>query len=161
MTKQTSLTLWRISNYPDLSGKGGLEAEGRWHSRGWKVAYLADSSTGALLEVLVHLQIEGDDLPDSFMLLRISIPNSMRVLELAPPPGEDWKSDEALTRKIGDEWLASKTTALARVPSSIVTGAWNYLLNPDHPDAGNVEIVSVTREKYDRRLFRLGPRLSK
>lgn len=34
MTKQTSLTLWRISNYPDLSGKGGLEAEGRWHSRG-------------------------------------------------------------------------------------------------------------------------------
>lgn len=161
MTKQDSLTLWRISNYADLSGKGGLEADGRWHSRGWKVAYLADSSTGALLEVLVHLQIDGEDLPDSFMLLRVSIPSSMPIAELTPNPGVDWKYDEALTRKIGDEWLTSKSTALARVPSSIVTGAWNYLLNPDHPDSGRLELVAVTQEKYDQRLFRLGPKLSK
>jgi hypothetical protein len=30
---------------------------------------------------------------------------------------------------------------------------WNCMLNPKHPDAGQVRVVSVIRERFDNRLF--------
>ncbi|MGB9409097.1 MAG: RES family NAD+ phosphorylase, partial [Terracidiphilus sp.] len=48
-------TLWRISNYVDLSGEGGLTASARWHTKGKPVVYLADSPAGAMLERIVHM----------------------------------------------------------------------------------------------------------
>ena len=48
-------TLWRISNYLDLSGEGALGTSGRWHTEGRLVVYLADCPAGALLERIVHL----------------------------------------------------------------------------------------------------------
>jgi len=47
------MELWRISNYADLSGAGGLQAAGRWHTRGKRIVYLADHPASALLEMLV------------------------------------------------------------------------------------------------------------
>ena len=38
-----------------LSGRGGLEADGRWHTAGRPVVYLASSEALAVLEVRVHL----------------------------------------------------------------------------------------------------------
>jgi RES domain-containing protein len=52
------MELWRISNYADLSGAGGLRAAGRWHSQGKRIVYLADHPSSALLEMLVHLDRE-------------------------------------------------------------------------------------------------------
>jgi RES domain-containing protein len=49
------MDLWRILNYADLSGLGGLRAAGRWHSQGRRIVYLADHPSSALLEMLVHL----------------------------------------------------------------------------------------------------------
>ena len=49
------MELWRISNYADLSGIGGLRAAGRWHSQGRRIVYLADHESSALLEMLVHM----------------------------------------------------------------------------------------------------------
>jgi RES domain-containing protein len=57
------MRLWRISNYADLSGEGGRRAEGRWHERGRPVVYLAEHAALALLETMVHLEIEYEDLP--------------------------------------------------------------------------------------------------
>jgi hypothetical protein len=53
---------------------------------------------------------------------------------------EDWKADPppVSTQHIGDEWLASKQNGLVlRVPSTI-TGEWNALFNPEHPQAAKV-----------------------
>jgi len=33
---------------------------------------------------------------------------------------------------------------------------WNYLLNPEHPDAKKIEVAEVVRERFDNRLFRFG-----
>jgi len=63
-----------------------------------------------------------------------------------------------LTRSIGDVWLTSMKSALARVPSVIVPRTWNYLLNPAHPDAKQVQVAEVIRERFDNRLFRFGGR---
>ncbi|AVT78400.1 hypothetical protein RPPS3_43380 [Rhodopseudomonas palustris] len=52
------MELWRISNYADLTGTGGLRASGRWHSRGRRIVYLADHPSSAVLEMLVHMDRE-------------------------------------------------------------------------------------------------------
>ena len=57
------MRLWRISNHASLTGEGGLYASGRWHTRGQRVVYLADHPASALLEVMVHLEIDAEDLP--------------------------------------------------------------------------------------------------
>jgi RES domain-containing protein len=94
-------------------------------------------------------------LPEGYTLLKV---RSSALLEFsdAEPIPEDWRERLELTQMIGDQWLAERTSALMRVPSSIVSETWNYLLNPEHPDAGLVKIVGVTQERYDPRLFRFG-----
>jgi RES domain-containing protein len=149
-------TLWRISNYSDLSGLGGEFASARWHSVGRRIVYLAESPASALLETLVHLDPDEDETPDFFTLLRISHPGDLAIEELAPAEQSPWIEDQEFTRRMGDAWLIGLKTPLARVPSAIAPFTSNYLLNPAHPQAAQFTIVSRTRERFDNRLFRSG-----
>ena len=72
------MRLWRISNHASLSGDGGLYASGRWHTRGRRVVYLADHPASALLEVMVHLEIDAEDLPTHYQLLGVEVPDGLR-----------------------------------------------------------------------------------
>ncbi|WP_431860509.1 RES family NAD+ phosphorylase [Azospirillum sp.] len=147
------MRLWRISNYADLQGVGGLRAGGRWHSRGRPVVYLADSAAGALLEVLVHLEVATPDaLPDTYQLLTVEVEDTVVPVDCPPLPA-DWPAREGVTRGVGDAWLAAGRSALLRVPSAIVPDVHNVLLNPLHPDAGKATIIAVRTVPFDRRLF--------
>jgi len=112
----------------------------------------------ALVESLVHLDVDSEDTPDFYTLLKVSVPDGLAIKLLDPPVGVDWKEDLELTRRTGDAWLASMETPLACVPSAIAPHTWNYLLNPEHPDAKQVVVVEVIRERFDNRLFRFGTR---
>src|ERR1035438_1143511 len=153
-------TLWRISGYPDLRGEGGLGASGRWHTEGRLVVYLADCPAGALLERIVHMtdMIEDAFLPQFYQLLKVSVPDELAIKSLNVLAPTDWKEHPEFTRNLGDAWLASQDTALARVPSVIAPQTWNYLLNPEHPEAKQVIVDEVIREQFDNRLFRFGVR---
>jgi RES domain-containing protein len=149
---------WRISDHVDLTGEGGRKASARWHTLGSRIVYMAESPMAALLETLVRLDVDPEDTPESYTLLGISVPDDLTVQSLDPPPGTEWKRDLELTRSIGDAWLTSAKTPLARVPSAIAPQTWNYLLNPAHPDAKQIQIAEVIRERFDERLFRFGAR---
>jgi RES domain-containing protein len=157
-------TLWRISNYADLSGEGGRGFSARWHIEGRLIVYLADSPAGAMLERIVHMMdvdidVDGDGiLPRFYQLLKVSVPDELAMKPLNTLAPTDWKQHPELTRTIGDAWLASLETPLARVPSAIVPHTWNYLLNPEHPDAKQVQIAEAIKERFDNRLFRSGGR---
>ena len=151
-------TLWRISNYIDLGGWGGRKFSSRWTSLGRRVVYFAESPTAALVETLVHLEVDSEDTPDFYTLLKMFIPDGLAIQSLDPPAGSEWKLNLTLTRRLGDAWLAGRETALARVPSAIAPETWNYLLNPEHPDAKKIEIAAVIKERFDNRLFRFGGR---
>lgn len=148
------MDLWRISNYPSLEGEGGRLAGGRWNSIGLPIVYLAASPPGALLEVLVHLELNEKKLPPAYTLLRVSVPSTRRIPQLKLPAGDSWKSDLTLTRSLGDAWLKARRSALARVPSAILPDTFNYLLNPLHPDATRVKIAATTKAALDTRLLR-------
>jgi RES domain-containing protein len=149
---------WRISNYADLSGEGGRLSSARWHTEGVSVVYLSDSPASAMLERIVHLQEGSGKLPQFYDLLRIVASDPVEVQELFPLVHVAWRDDVELTRRLGDAWLASLETPMARVPSAILPHTWNYLLNPLHPDAAQVQIAEVIRERFDFRLFRFGAR---
>ncbi|HKT68435.1 MAG TPA: RES family NAD+ phosphorylase, partial [Terriglobales bacterium] len=109
---------------------------------------------GALVEVLVHLELEPAHLPKSYKLLKAEAPDdiSMRAIgkaELA----EKWTQDLVTTRTLGDEWLRSRASALLRVPSAIVPEAFNVLMNPHHPEAARIRIVSHRDYPWDKRLL--------
>ena len=151
---QTKLDLWRISNFHSLSGEGGLLYSARWHTAGRPIVYLAASAAGAMIEVLVHLELEEDELPPAYTLLRVEAPGDAAIGELSAGRGDAWKADLALSRKVGDAWLKAGETALARVPSAILPNTFNYLLNPLHRDAKPIRMTGSTSANFDRRLLR-------
>jgi RES domain-containing protein len=151
-------TFWRISNHLDLGGWGGRNFSSRWSSLGKRIVFLAESPAGAMLEVLVHLKEREEGLPRIYTLLRIEAPDDLFIKQLNTIAPTDWKERLEFTRDLGDAWLASRESPLARVPSAIVPQTWNHLLNPEHPDAKQVEVAEVIREHFDSRLFRFGAR---
>ena len=154
------MILWRISNYADLSGSGGLLHRGRWHNRGRPVVYLAESAAGALLETLVHIEASHpSELPHSYQLLEVEVPKAAKVLDVAEPLGDGWQQEPSATRRIGDQWLAAQVSLVLRVPSAVVGGrTFKVLMNPAHPQAQTCRVVSVTRHPFDGRLR--GPKVS-
>ena len=146
--------LWRIGNRQTLSGEGGLRYAARWHSAGQPIVYLAESPAGALVEVLVHLELDAAELPAGYTLLRVTVPEDLEVDEIAPPLGEAWRDDLRLTRRLGDAWLAGGKGALARVPSVILPSTFNVLLNPLHAEAQRFAVAESTSLVFDRRLVR-------
>jgi RES domain-containing protein len=144
----------------DLSGEGGLGTSGRWHTEGRLVVYLVDCPAGALLERIVHLMDRNQDgiLPRFYQLLKVAVADDLAIKPLDPVAPSDWKERPEFTRSLGDAWLASRESPLARVPSVLAPHTWNYLLNPEHPDAKQIQIVEIVREAFDNRLFRLGSR---
>jgi len=147
--------LWRISNYEDLLGFGGLKASARWHTRGHRIVYLSTTPASALLEILVHLEIDEIHLPRFYRLLQISVPDDLAV-EKQEDWGKlpkSWQKKLALTRGLGDQWLERNSSALLQVPSAVIPYTSNFLLNPPHPDAARIKITSSSRQPFDRRLL--------
>jgi len=135
--------LWRISNHSSLTGEGGMRASGRWHTRGRRIVYCTQNPAAALLEILVHLEIDLRDLPTRYRLMKLHAPNHFPVHHAAGLPS-DWIERPDITRVIGDRWLRVADTAFLRVPSAVVPETFNVLLNPAHPQAKHVEVTEVS-----------------
>lgn len=98
--------------------------------------------------VKVHMMRE-------FKYVWMDIPGSLvTTLEKKELP-ENWKSVPApsLTREIGDRWFDSWKTPALKVPSTIITTEFNFVLNPSHQDFHRVKIGEFQDFKFDKRLF--------
>jgi RES domain-containing protein len=147
--------LWRISNHLSLAGEGALHTPGRWHSRGRRVVYCAQSPAAALLEILVHFEIDIQDLPARYRLLKIEAPDDVH-LESVSVKGlpMDWPARTEVTRRLGDGWLTKGSAALLTVPSAIVPETFNVLLNPAHQDTKRIVIIQADEHAIDPRLLK-------
>jgi RES domain-containing protein len=103
---------------------------------------------------MVHLEIDAEDLPTHYRLLGIDVPDGIPVMALAENELPDgWRTQIAVTRARGDEWLRTGRAVLLPVPSVVVPEAANYLLNPAHVEAARISIASTLRAPFDRRLM--------
>lgn len=149
------MILWRISNHVSLAGDGGMRASGRWHTRGHRVVYGSETPAAALLEILVHFEIDVRDLPTRYRLLKLRAPDDLAVDRvMAADLPADWLEQADLTRAIGDRWLQAGRSPLLRVPSAVVPETFNVLLNPGHAHAAQFELLHVSDHAIDSRLLR-------
>lgn len=147
------MILWRVSNYPSLDGIGGLYVSGRWHTKGHPVVYCAPNPATALLETLAHLEIDAEDRPERFQVLRIEGPETLSRERLAPSElAENWAEDLLVTQEYGDRWLRENRALLLEVPSVLVPETWNVLVNPLHPEMNQLQITKTYQHPFDTRL---------
>jgi RES domain-containing protein len=146
--------LWRISNYATLDGSGGLHVSGRWHTKGHPILYCSTNPSTALLEILVHMEIDAEDRPENFQVLKLSAPNTITPKRIKPadlPP--DWRTNLHATQAIGDQWLRERRSLLLEVPSILVPETSNLLVNPLHPSITRLKITAIYQHPFDARLF--------
>ena len=114
--------------------------------------YTAQSQSLAALEMLVHL--DSSELLGKYVLFEVGIDESfINNAEISQLP-RNWKAEPppAKLRTIGDEWVANGTCAVLRVPSALVPGENNFLLNPRHGDFPKLDIGNALSFRFDPRL---------
>jgi RES domain-containing protein len=82
------------------------------------------------------------------------VPDDLPVTDLLNDPPPYWRalnSPEAV--QIGGRWLAGRRTAVLRVPSAIAPREANYVVNPTHPDAARIQVLSPDPLVWDPRPF--------
>lgn len=152
------MEVYRLSRrkYSDtLSGKGASITGGRWNSVGIEVIYVATNRSLAMAEVAVSLSI--GTLPDDYMMLTISIPETVSLVHLNPEKlPKDWNAipHADATKKIGDDFVLKNEACLLRVPSAVTKGDYNLLINPFHPDFKEIKIIAAEPFPFDHRLFK-------
>jgi RES domain-containing protein len=108
-----------------------------------------------MAEVAVHLTVA--TLPGDFMMLEISIPEtiSVELIEEHNLPDE-WNifPHSVSTQKIGDNFIDSKKVCILKVPSAVVKGDFNYLINPNHKDFKEIKITKSENFPFDKRMFK-------
>lgn len=138
-----------------LQGIGAASADGyRWNSLNTYLVYTAESRALATLEVSVHLDLS-EDLPTDRCYVEIEIPDDIEILELTVDElPENWDSKPPIldTQYIGDDFVLQKEAAVLKVPSSIVPPEFNYLINPNHPDASKIKVINTQKLQFDKRL---------
>ncbi|MES9818765.1 MAG: RES family NAD+ phosphorylase [Candidatus Thiodiazotropha sp.] len=149
------MRVWRVCREPfaKLDGKGAELRGGRWNSPGRPVVYTSTHLSLAILEVLVHLEVDFEDLPDDYVSVEIDIPDNVVAEELK---ADTDVHNIAETKDIGDKWLTSAQSVLLEVPSAVVPKERNLCLNPTHGDFEVIQTVDVEPFQFDPRLFEFG-----
>ena len=138
----------------DLSGRGAEKAGGRWNSKGTAIIYTSESRALCTTEIAVHTPL--GILPLDYVIIAIEIPKTVAVQELKDTElPEDWKSlpHSHSTQEIGDAFIAAEKFAVIKVPSAVVQGEFNYLLNPAHRDFKKIKVKLTEPFDFDERLF--------
>lgn len=141
------------SRFPLLDGTGARLHGGRWNSPGSSVIYAAETYSGAILELLVHANL--NRLPHTQAVLTIEIPGDLAVEQLAASELPGWDApNQAVSRAFGDRWLVETRTAVLVVPSLVTQGREdNILLNPAHPEFARITHTPPNPVVWDERLF--------
>lgn len=139
----------------ELSGKGASLSANRWNSKGTEIIYCASSRALAMAEVAVHLNLAL--IPNDYLMLEIHIPDSIKIQKIDQsdlPSGWDLFPHILPTQKIGDDFMRQNNYCVLSIPSAVVKGDVNYLLNPFHKDFKGIEIVNSYGFSFDQRLFK-------
>jgi RES domain-containing protein len=135
-----------------FTGEGAALTGGRWNSPGTHVVYTSATASLAALETLVHLN---PAMPFNYLLIPIEFDERLiEKIQLASLPG-DWREEPPppSTKRLGDAWAKSARSAILELPSVIIPGETNYLLNTSHPDFKSITLGKPESFAFDHRLI--------
>ena len=133
-----------------FAGEGAGVHGGRWNSPGTGVVYTSGSKALAALESLVHLNP-----PVIFRYVAILVEFDRAHVETVAALPVDSRDEPPppSTKRIGDVWVREARSAVIEVPSVVIRGEPNYLLNPAHPDFREISIGKPEAFSFDPRLL--------
>lgn len=152
------MEVFRLSReqYADtLSGAGAAIKGGRWNSIGFELIYAASNRSLAMAEVAVHFTMA--TLPEDYMMVTIVIPNSLKIKEIDEselPRNWNLFPHPSSTQKLGDQFILEGKFCIAKIPSVVTKGDFNYLINPNHKDFKRLMISETEKFPFDKRIFR-------
>jgi RES domain-containing protein len=152
----SALTVWRLC--PEhragraVSGDGAFRRGGRWNPPGVRVVYFAESRSLAALEILANVRDAGLLFARPWVILPAEIPDGL--IERPARVPDNWRAQPYAgeTQMFGAEWVGAARSTALRVPSTVVLGEFNYLLNTAHPDFRRVRIGKPEPFSFDPRL---------
>ncbi len=151
-------TVWRIVKpyrvAEAFTGEGARIYGGRWNPIGTAMVYTAESKSLAALEILVH--VDAADLMDNYLCIPVRIDSrQIRTLDFLDLP-EDWRNPllPSSSQKMGQAWVEEGLSSVLKVPSVLIPGENNYLINPKHLNFGKLEIGIPEPFEFDPRLLK-------
>lgn len=138
-----------------LDGEGAYRFGGRWSSRGTRLAYTSSHLSLALIEYFVH--VDPNDPPKDLVVVAADVPDHVSRVSIAMRElPENWRQAPApaCLAAIGDAFVADQKAAILIVPSVLAPSETNWLINPRHPEFGDIRVHLPEPFHYDARLFR-------
>lgn len=135
----------------DLSGAGSALHGGRWNSPGTRLIYAAENNVLAAFEVSVRIPL--DQISRNYVMIPIVIPEEAQLF--TPKLPKTWNTDIKLSRQAGDAFAKEGKYLLMKVPSAIISDAFNYLINPVHPMMEKVKTEEPRTILFDKRLMEM------
>lgn len=137
-----------------FTGEGASLAGGRWNSSGVRVVYCSGTVSLAALELLAHLG-RGKILDEYRVIQAVFDDAIVETVERHRLP-PDWGGSPGPhdLRRLGDQWVRERRSAVLCVPSAVVPSEVNYLLNPTHPQFEGISIGKPQPFQFDSRLLK-------
>jgi RES domain-containing protein len=117
------------------------------------MVYAASTLSLAALECLVHFSPSA--LPVDYVSLAIDVPDDVAIEEwTAAKLPKSWAETPgpASLQALGARWVREARTAVLLVPSAVIPGERNVLVNPRHADAARIRARKPLPFGFDPRL---------
>ena len=151
------------------SGGAAAMYPGRWNKSGCPVAYAAESQSLAAWEVFIHSSsvpqlIAHDKHRIVFATFDSGLVDTGSIVDVEVDKlPADWNVDVSLKKAaapsssqyLGHQLLIEGNALALRVPSVIIPGEFNYVINVQHRDFSRLKFSSPERFDFDGRLQRL------
>lgn len=126
---------------------------GRWNPKGVAMLYTSEHRSLAALEVLVHF--DKSLVPDGLQLLTIDLPENQIVSFDESKFKKILWSKESNTnfKEEGKNWVESKISLGLKIPSVLIPGEYNIIINPDHAAFREIKIEKIEDFTFDERFF--------
>lgn len=157
------MLLYRIIFSKYAESKFAPGDAGRWNLEGERVLYTSTSPALAMSETMAHRLGQGF-LSAGYSLITFEISDHIPYEEIKRSQlPEDWRlySSYSVSQPLGSDWFNRKETLLLRVPSAVVPGDFNVVVNATHPDYALLQETSREAFPFDERFIRADQELKK
>ncbi len=156
------MLVYRLSKHKykeDLSGIGAsYGVNNRWNTKGTKLLYTSSSRALACAEVAVHIPFGLLPKDADYHMMCIDIPSGIDLLEPtldSLPLAWNSRPVRSESQEFGDNFVVNSEFAVLKVPSIVIAGDYNYLINPKHPDYKMIKLINTEPFPVDPRLLGL------
>jgi RES domain-containing protein len=135
-----------------FSGEGPFRYGGRWNPPGVRLVYVAESRSLAAMEVLVHHIGTATFALTKWVVIPVDVPEALIERPTRVPDAWRVEPPSRTVQEFGAAWVRAGKNVALLVPSTVVLGEFNCLLNPAHTDYKRIRVGKPESFAFDSRI---------